>query len=69
MTEVPMGERDYLDSLVSKHASLDQLILEEAKRPLPDNLLLTKLKREKLHIKEEITRLQHGRSIPTAAAG
>lgn len=49
---------EHLDSLRAKHASLEQAIEEEAHRPLPDELRLSQLKREKLRIKEEIAQLQ-----------
>lgn len=48
-----------LASLSSKHAELEQAIEDENHRPLPDNLLITQLKRRKLRIKDEIARLQH----------
>jgi hypothetical protein len=47
-----------LDSLKEKHAALDAQILDEDQRPRPDPEILTRLKVEKLHIKEEIERLR-----------
>ncbi len=48
----------HLASLATKHAHLEQAIEEENHRPLPDSLRVTELKREKLRIKEQISRLK-----------
>jgi len=47
-----------LDSLRVKHATLEREIEDEGHRPMPDELKLTELKREKLKIKDEIA--EHG---------
>jgi hypothetical protein len=52
-----MAVPDYIDSLRTKHAQLEQVILEESLRPLPDQALITQLKKQKLRIKDEIARL------------
>jgi hypothetical protein len=52
-----MTMQDYVESLRSKHALLEQQIDDEQHRPLPDQSTLTRLKREKLRIKDEIARL------------
>lgn len=52
-----MSLHEHVDSLRTKHATLEQMIDEEQHRPLPDQVTLTRLKREKLRIKEEILRL------------
>lgn len=49
--------QDYVESLHTKHASLEQQIDDEMHRPLPDQATLSRLKREKLKIKDEIARL------------
>jgi len=49
--------QDYVESLRSKHALLEQQIDNEMHRPLPDQAVLSRLKREKLRIKDEIARL------------
>jgi hypothetical protein len=54
---VGMTMQDYVESLRSKHAMLEQQIDDEMHRPLPDQSVLTRLKREKLRIKDEIARL------------
>jgi hypothetical protein len=46
-----------LDSLKERHSALEQRILDEDQRPRPDSDVLTRLKLEKLHVKEEIERL------------
>lgn len=48
----------HLTSLQTKHEKLEQKIHEEAKHAAADELLIRRLKEEKLHIKEEIERLQ-----------
>jgi hypothetical protein len=52
-----MSLHEHVDSLRTKHATLEQMIDEEQHRPLPDQVTLSRLKREKLRIKEEIQRL------------
>ncbi len=49
-----MTADERIDSLRFKHAHLEQEIEEEVHRPLPDELRLTELKREKLRIKDEM---------------
>lgn len=53
-----MSLESRLAALKRRHAELEQKILEEDHRPLPDSDTLHRLKREKLHLKEEITRLE-----------
>ena len=45
----------HMESLSTKHASLDQRISEENLRPFPDTATLARLKKEKLRLKDEIT--------------
>jgi len=54
-----MTADERLDALRVKHATLEREIDDEIHRPLPDELRLTELKREKLRIKDEIA--EHGR--------
>jgi hypothetical protein len=54
-----MTMHDYVESLRSKHALLEQQIDAEMHRPLPDQMILTRLKREKLRIKDEMARVDH----------
>ena len=48
-----MTEQDRISSLRSRHSELDSKIEREGDRPLPDELLVTNIKREKLKIKDE----------------
>jgi hypothetical protein len=50
----------HLASLTARHASLDATLAAEARRPMPDQVQLAKLKREKLRLKEEIGRSAAG---------
>jgi len=47
-----------LDALKERHATLEQRITDEDQRPRPDSDTLTRLKIEKLHVKEEMERLR-----------
>ncbi len=52
-----MTVSEHLASLRAKHADLEQHIHDEEHRPLPDQSLITDLKRQKLRIKDEIALL------------
>ena len=45
----------HVRELENKHAHLDKQIKNELKNPQPDTILLTSLKKQKLHLKERIT--------------
>jgi hypothetical protein len=47
-----------LDALKERHASLEMRIFDEDQRPRPDSEALTRLKIEKLRLKEEMERLR-----------
>ena len=47
-----------LDSLKERHAQLEMRIADEDQRPRPDSETLTRLKIEKLRVKEEMERLR-----------
>ncbi len=49
-----MTADERLDSLRVKHATLEREIEEEVHRPMPDELHLAELKREKLRIKDRL---------------
>ncbi|AHJ63175.1 putative cytosolic protein [Granulibacter bethesdensis] len=51
-----------IESLKDRHAALESKIAQEDNRPRPDEDTLTRLKLEKLKLKEELDRLQqdHG---------
>lgn len=48
-------EASYVHSLETKHAGLDRMIEEEARRPAPDLVLIAQLKKEKLKIKDALS--------------
>ena len=43
----------HLASLNARHARLEESVATETRRPMPDQALLAKLKRERLKVKEE----------------
>ncbi|MFO1035778.1 MAG: YdcH family protein [Geminicoccaceae bacterium] len=53
-----MPIEDHVDSLRAKHAHLEQMIEEEQHRPMPDQVLISRLKKEKLRLKEEMEHLR-----------
>lgn len=63
-----MPMQEHVESLRSKHARLEQLIEEELHRPLPDQGVISRLKKEKLRIKEEIERIRGAADRPEALA-
>ena len=52
-----MSTVDHIESLKAKHASLEQAIHKETTRPYPDDDTICSLKKRKLQINDEITRL------------
>ncbi|NQU71535.1 MAG: DUF465 domain-containing protein [Rhodospirillales bacterium] len=53
-----MSIEERVSSLQEKHASLDQNLMDESSRPMPDSVAIKSIKREKLNIKDEIERLK-----------
>ena len=53
-----MTQQDRIEALKAKHAELDRAIDEESRRPLPDDGVISDLKRQKLRIKDEIYQLE-----------
>ncbi|MEM7653374.1 MAG: YdcH family protein [Pseudomonadota bacterium] len=49
-----MSLTDHLESLRAKHTVLDEAISAEYHRPSPDSVAITRLKRQKLRLKEQI---------------
>ena len=47
-------EKAHAEALASKHASVQAQIDREEQRPHPDDVLLHKLKKEKLRLKDEM---------------
>lgn len=56
---MPMNAR--IASLEQRHAALEQQIVDEDRRPRPDGAALSRLKLEKLRLKEEMERLRLGK--------
>jgi hypothetical protein len=52
-----MGRDARLDALNSRHTELETLLEHETARPMPDSSLIATLKRQKLAIKDEMTRM------------
>ena len=52
-----MTEPARIYTLKNQHTQLETKIQSENSRPYPDELLVTKLKREKLKVKDELAQL------------
>ena len=52
-----MSLQDRIESLRARHRTLEDAIVQEIHRPLPNEDLLHDLKRQKLRIKDEIAEL------------
>ncbi|MBV8688145.1 MAG: YdcH family protein [Alphaproteobacteria bacterium] len=50
-------QQAHISALETKHADIEARILEEEQRPAPDMATLSRLKKEKLRVKEEIVGL------------
>ncbi len=59
MRSAPLSQQARIESLKTRHASLESRIVEEDHRPQPDQDALNRLKLEKLRVKQEMERLQH----------
>ena len=53
-----MSMESRMQALKGRHATLEARIADEDLRPRPDDLMLGRLKREKLRLKEELDRLR-----------
>ena len=53
-----MNLKSHLDTLKGRHANLESKIAEEDRRPRPDDTELSRMKVEKLRLKEEMERLK-----------
>ncbi len=47
-----------VSALDKKHHQLEQAILQEEKRPYPDQFKISQLKRQKLRIKDQLAKTQ-----------
>jgi hypothetical protein len=54
-----MSLEDRVKTLQDKKEDLEKILETEESRPLPDNISVHDLKRQKLAIKDEIERLTH----------
>ena len=54
-----MSLEDRVKTLQDKKEDIEKILEEEEGRPLPDNISVHDLKRQKLAIKDEIERLTH----------
>lgn len=50
-------ENTHSSALIAKHAGLDARIAAETSRPAPDSALIATLKKQKLRIKEALSRI------------
>lgn len=55
-----MNLQSRFESLKARHATLERSIADEDHRPRPDTETLSRLKLEKLRLKEEIERVRGG---------
>jgi len=53
-----MSLQTHLSELTAKHKALDSQIEEELAHPSSDDMTIAELKRKKLKLKDEITRLE-----------
>lgn len=53
-----------LSELTAQHRALERKIQEELERPSSDDLRITELKRQKLKLKDTITKLSQGHKKP-----
>lgn len=51
--------RGSMATLAEKHARIETQIARESQRPQPDWTTIAQLKKEKLRLKEELSRVQH----------
>jgi len=54
-----MSLQSHLEALRERHAFLETRIADEGQRPRPDTEALTRLKLEKLRLKDEMERLRN----------
>jgi uncharacterized protein len=47
-------DHSHVASLTAKHAGIEQLIEAETRRPRPDMVIVARLKKQKLRLKEEL---------------
>ena len=67
MDDILNDQRERLEHLKSEHRDLDDVIQRLSEDPAPDLLQLQRLKKRKLMLKDQITKLESG-SIPDIIA-
>ncbi len=67
MTKQPDDDASQLEQLLSEHRDLDDVIVRLSTDPAPDRLQLQRLKKRKLLLKDQISKLKSG-SIPDIIA-
>jgi hypothetical protein len=50
-------QQPHISALQAKHADIEAQISAESQRPMPDTVTISRLKKEKLRVKEEIAGL------------
>ena len=58
-----MSMQTQLAELERRHQALEQALTEALAHPSTDDLVIAELKRRKLHVKDEITRLRQDTSV------
>ena len=58
-----MSSQSHLAELVRRHEALERELAEAISHPGVDTIEITELKRRKLHLKDEIARLQKTETI------
>ena len=52
-----MGQEAKAEALKAKHAEIESILIEEERRPFPDFVMVQELKKRKLRVKDELTRV------------
>lgn len=60
-----MAIESHLQTLEAKHQELENLLTDALAAPSTDDLLISSMKRKKLHIKEKIENLRQQLQVPT----
>ena len=55
----PLAHDNNIDALRDKHAELEAKLEDEISRPLPDQTVISAIKRQKLRIKDQMVGLVH----------
>lgn len=54
-----MAFEDRIEALRMRHAALETELKAETQRPSPDDIVIVGIKKEKLRLKDEMSRLAH----------